>query len=89
MIRRSRLRRRGNRPVDCREVGRVLQSYLDGEVDADFAALIGEHLEACRDCGLESETYNRIKSSLARRLPAVDDDAIARLRSFGEELTGE
>lgn len=86
MIRRSRFRRR--RPaVDCREVGRVLQSYLDGEVEDDFAAKIGDHLEMCRDCGLEAETYQRIKLSLGARLPEVDDEAIARLREFGEGLT--
>ena len=89
MIRRSWRRRRSDRPADCREVGRVLQGYLDGEVEPDFAAKIDAHLEACRDCGLEAETYNRIKSSLARRHPAVDEEAIARLRAFGEELTGD
>ena len=86
MIRR-RLLRRGNAEVNCREVGRVLQSYLDGDVESDFAEKIAEHLEKCKDCGLEYETYSRIKNSLAGQERAVDDDAIARLREFGRNLS--
>jgi len=79
---------RRNRPeVNCREVGRVLQSYLDNDVEEDFAAKIASHLEACKECGLEVETYRQIKRSLAAKMPEVDPDAIARLRSFGEEIT--
>ncbi|GJM39126.1 MAG: hypothetical protein DHS20C19_24930 [Acidimicrobiales bacterium] len=86
MIRRSFFRR--NKPeVDCREVGKVLQSYLDGDVDEDFTAKISAHLEACKDCGLEVETYRQIKTSLASKMPAVDPAALERLRRFGDELT--
>ncbi len=88
MIRRSWLRRRRSE-VDCREVGKVLQSYLDGDVEDDFAAKIAGHLEACKDCGLEAETYQQIKTSLAAKMRAVDPDAIARLRTFGAEITGD
>lgn len=78
--------RRRRPEANCREVGRVLQSYLDADVDPDFAAKIADHLEACRDCGLEHETYSLIKQSLAGRRPGVDEDAVARLRDFGESL---
>ena len=88
MISRSRFRRR-RAEADCREVGKALQHYLDGEVEADFADKIAGHLEDCRRCGLEVETYTRIKESLGRRLPEVDQEAIDRLRAFGEELTGD
>ncbi len=89
MIRRSRARR--NKPeVNCREVGKVLQSYLDDDVEGDFAGKIAAHLDACKECGLEVETYRQIKTSLAGKMPEVDPDAVARLRSFGEKLkTGE
>lgn len=88
MIRR-RLLRRMNTEVNCREVGRVLQSYLDGEVEPGFAEKIADHLEKCKDCGLEHETYQRIKSSLSGQDAHVDDDAIARLREFGRNLAGD
>ncbi len=76
-------------PASCREVGRVLQHYLDSEMDPEWAARVTEHLEACKDCGLEEETYREIKSSLARRQPSATDDAVARLREFGRSLTDD
>jgi anti-sigma factor RsiW len=86
VIHRSRSRR--HKPeVNCREVGKVLQSYLDDDVEADFADKIAKHLEACKECGLEVETYRQIKTALAAKLPEVDTAAIARLRSFGDQLT--
>ena len=89
MIRR-RLLRRASSEVNCREVGRALQSYLDGDVESDFAEKIAAHLEKCKDCGLEYETYMRIKDSLAdRQNDQLDADAIARLREFGKNLAGD
>ena len=87
MKRRSRFVR-ADRPASCREVVRALQSYLDGDVEPDFAERIHEHLEACRHCGLEADTYRRIKASLAAHRPEVDDDVLERLRAFGERLEG-
>jgi hypothetical protein len=88
MITRRWFRRR--RPaVNCRELGRVLQSYLDGDVEPGFADKIAEHLDDCKDCGLEAETYTQIKDSLAGQRAEVDDDAVIRLRDFGESLAGD
>lgn len=89
MIRR-RLLRKASTEVNCREVGRVLQSYLDGDVESDFAEKIAAHLEKCKDCGLEYETYTRIKDSLSgMNNDEIDADAIARLRDFGRNLTSD
>ena len=41
----------------------------------------------CRKCGLDLDTYQQIKDSLAAKLPEVDPEAIARLRQFGNELS--
>ena len=88
MIRRSWGRR--NKPeVNCREVGKVLQSYLDEDIEEGFAEKIASHLDACKECGLEVETYRQIKTSLAAKMPEVYPDAIERLRSFGQEITGD
>ncbi|MEZ5244047.1 MAG: zf-HC2 domain-containing protein [Acidimicrobiales bacterium] len=88
MIRRSWGRR--NKPeVNCREVGKVLQSYLDGAVEEDFARKIAGHLEACKHCGLEFETYRMIKASLSSSMPEVDPAAVERLREFGARISGE
>jgi anti-sigma factor RsiW len=77
--------RRPETPLSCREVGRALQAYLDGELD-DGADLVAAHLEECRRCGLEESIYSDIKASLARRPAEVDPAAIARLRRFGTDL---
>lgn len=72
--------------LSCREVGRVLQTYLDDELDDDAARKVAAHLEDCRRCGLESETYEALKASLQRGPAGLADDPVTRLREFGERL---
>jgi anti-sigma factor RsiW len=75
-----------DRPLTCREVGKVLQRYLDGHIDELTAEKVAEHLEDCRRCGLELTVYREIKASLARRSPEIPETALVRLRRFGEQL---
>lgn len=75
-------------PKDCARVGKVLQQYLDKELDAATASEVLSHLEECRDCGLEAETYQRIKDSVSRS-SGPDKATLERLRAFAEELTAE
>ena len=80
---------RKSQPVNCREVGKVLQTYLDGELQDSDAGLVAAHLDECRECGLESATYDRIKAALAQPMPeGTDPEAIDRLRRFGRDLSG-
>ncbi len=75
-------------PVDCAAVASVIQRYLDGELEGG-ADEIAAHLDACRACGLEAATYDRIKAALAA--PADDDvdpAVLDRLRAFGAGLAG-
>jgi anti-sigma factor (TIGR02949 family) len=72
--------------ADCHEVGRVLQAYLDGEVDEATARRVAPHLDACRRCGLEAEVYENIKTALASHAPRVDPATIERLRRFGDAV---
>jgi anti-sigma factor RsiW len=76
------------RPEDlsCREVGKVLQSYLDGELDELLARRVVRHLDMCRRCGMAAETYAEIKQALRRSAGSPPQDAIARLRAFGDQL---
>ena len=75
---------------DCRAVAKVLQSYLDGEVDAADVPAIARHLEACRDCGLAEATYDRIKVALVEPSPAqVDGAVIERLRAFAASFEAD
>jgi anti-sigma factor RsiW len=72
-------------PRECARVGKVLQQYLDMELDAATASEVLSHLEECRDCGLEADTYQAIKDSVGRQ-GAPDSAAIDRLKAFADEL---
>jgi len=74
------------RPMQCDEVGKLLQHYLDGHLDERRTVRLAAHLEDCRRCGLEANTYERIKSSLAERRGSVPAESLARLREFGERI---
>ncbi|MDW3216807.1 MAG: zf-HC2 domain-containing protein [Ilumatobacteraceae bacterium] len=79
---------RPGEPMTCPEVGRLLQRFLDDELSDDVdAAMLSQHLELCRRCGLEAETYRRIKAALASRRAEVPEESIERLRAFGRQLT--
>jgi anti-sigma factor RsiW len=78
----------------CHEVGQWLQHYLDGELEPPRTEQVEDHLKTCVRCGLEIDTYTRIKSALhdaAGHSPALIDDEVAlqRLRRFAEELTAD
>jgi anti-sigma factor RsiW len=83
MIRRLRARRR---PLSCRAVGKLLQAYLDGEVPDTAALLVADHLDDCRRCGLEAETYRALVTALAQLSPPEDAERLERLRAFADEL---
>lgn len=74
------------RGMSCSEALEVLQSYLDGETDADVARQVASHLEACEKCDRESDVYRRIKTSLGRRQTAVDPEVMDALSRFGERV---
>lgn len=78
---------RRSRGSDCREVRRLMQAFLDGELPAREMDRVAAHVEDCRPCGIDAETYRRIKADLARLRVAPDRGAVARLERFVEELT--
>ena len=72
--------------VECRHVGKILQTYLDGETDELTTRRVALHLDACRRCGFEVRTYRELKTSLRQRGAPLDEVALARLRSFASSL---
>lgn len=74
------------RRPECHRVRQVLQSYLDGELDASDAAMVAAHLEHCERCGIERSLYEQVKESLRRLHQPPDADAIDRLRRFAAEV---
>lgn len=79
-------RRRLDREATCAEVVAVLQTYLDGCTDEVTTRRVRRHLDRCRRCGLEAETYEAIKDALSRRGRDIETDALERLKAFGEGL---
>ena len=80
---------RGHRalgPLSCRQVGRLLQAYLDGELPDARAVLVADHLDACRRCGLEASSYRWLKARLAGLAPRTDDGQLDRLQAFADAL---
>ena len=74
------------RPMTCNEVGKWLNHYLDAELDDLRSARLAAHLEDCRRCGLEFDTYRRIKTSLHEKQDPVPQESLERLREFGTRL---
>ena len=74
------------RQMSCHQVAEVLQTYLDDELDDDAAKKVSAHLDDCRRCGLEAETYEALKAVLQRGPAGLADEPVARLREFGERL---
>lgn len=70
----------------CLHVRRVVQTYLDGELDEQTASVVAEHLDECRRCGMEADTYRAITAAIARSATRAQPAAVERLRRLGEEL---
>lgn len=76
----------GNR-LSCLKALPLLQSFIDGELDADAAARVARHLENCRRCGLEMAIYRELQDSLRKQIH-VPEAALARLDQFVHSLEG-
>ena len=77
---------RRNKGLSCDQVMEVLQSYLDGETDAETAKKVAAHLDDCVDCDLESSTYRRIKVSLNAQPEAIEPEILQSLREFADRV---
>lgn len=76
-----------DRPLSCRQVGKILQSFLDSELDEITTDKVAEHLEDCRRCGMAADVYLEIKASLGRDAPVVPEESVSRLEDFARRLT--
>lgn len=76
-----------DRPLSCRQVGKVIQSFLDSELDEITSDKVAEHLEGCRRCGMAADVYLEIKASLGHDDPEVPAESLSRLEDFARRLT--
>ena len=77
-------RRKGG--ARCVQIGRQIQTYLDGGLDASAAAKVSDHLDACRRCGLTADDYRRLKLALAETTAPMPAEPLQRLRALAAEL---
>ena len=75
--------------VSCIQVARILQRYLDDQLDERAAAQVADHLDACRRCGLDAESYREVKFALARSSLPPSPERVERLTSFVAHLVSE
>ncbi|MBP2065411.1 anti-sigma factor family protein [Streptomyces iranensis] len=78
-------RNAGPRTPRCPLGAPMLQSYLDGELDAPAAALVRTHVAECHRCARELAVYQRISEALAAHA-TIDEAVLDRLRDFAESL---
>ncbi|HWB71585.1 MAG TPA: zf-HC2 domain-containing protein [Egibacteraceae bacterium] len=72
--------------MGCREVGRLLQPFLDGEIDDPRVVDVADHLDACLGCGVEADAYRWLKAAIAGVARADDPRQLQRLQVFAEAL---
>ncbi|NNN15350.1 MAG: zf-HC2 domain-containing protein [Acidimicrobiaceae bacterium] len=85
------MRFRGNKgeisQIRCKTAAKWLQFYLDGELsDTIVQQRVTYHLERCKNCGLEAETYTQIKTAISIHARDLDKRSIDRLSAFIESL---
>ncbi len=74
---------------DCHHVGAVLQGYLDGELGAEDAEAVAEHLRHCDRCEIEAEKVGRVIDAIRRQRPDLEGEVsgvLERLTHFVDEL---
>ena len=70
----------------CIEIGRQIQTYLDGGLEPTTAVKVSSHLHACRRCGLTASDYRRLKSALAETSNPVAAEHLQRLQALAAAL---
>ncbi len=72
--------------MTCAETLELLQQYLDGELTAEDARSVAQHLDSCTRCDEESDIYRQIKASIGAASETHDSDVLDRLQRFGERV---
>ncbi len=70
---------------DCRQVERVVQSFLDGELRPDDAEVVALHLRECDRCGLDAQVVREVIAVIRRQRPDLDPEPLARLAGFADD----
>jgi len=74
-------------PIDCEQVLREIEFYLDGELEGPALLEIRQHLEMCGPCMDRSEFKRRLKELLSAKCGCdeVPPDLVAKVRAMLDE----
>lgn len=80
--------------MDCERVKRLLPGYLDGALPAGMFSeahkTVGQHLESCRSCREELQTYQSLSSLMSRvQRPTPPADLALRIRVAAAQRLSE
>jgi anti-sigma factor RsiW len=67
--------------ASCRKGCKLVQAYVDEEVDEQSAGVITRHLAECQQCRQEVTVNRRLREAL-RAQASVPESTVARLREF-------
>lgn len=69
--------------MDCKDAARLLEPYLDGELDRDEARALEAHVDGCAECRDALEALGRLRHAVRNEAPhyAAPDALRARIRS--------
>ncbi len=67
-------------------MARLVQTYLDGELDLGKAEAVASHLERCERCGPDAELLEAVRHALAGLAVPVDPDVMERLEALLHDL---
>jgi mycothiol system anti-sigma-R factor len=76
--------------IDCDEVLREVEAYLDHELPEDRTEFIAVHLRTCSPCAKRADFQQRLRAIVARKCvsPEVPDSLMVRIRMTIEEEHG-
>ena len=63
----------------------LLHGFRDGELAGPEKAAVQGHLEACRECRLELERWERLAAGLLKPLPPASEGFVARVMAGIED----
>jgi anti-sigma factor (TIGR02949 family) len=66
--------------MDCNEAARLLEPYLDGELDRDTARRLEAHVDGCAECQAALASLGRIRHAMRTEAPRFPAPASLRER---------
>jgi len=72
--------------MDCNEAARLLEPYLDGELDRDAARALEAHVDGCAECQAALANLGRVRHALRAEAPRYAAPASLRERIRRENV---